>query len=73
MVSARPEAITPSLIQRKSAQASTPDIFSIIIWPTGIWETEFCGMETQNRIRRQEAENSLKSLPQTDRYDANAL
>ena len=73
MVSARPEAITPSLIQRKSAQASTPDIFSIIIWPTGIWETEFCGKQTQSRIRRQKAENPAKWLPQTGLSSANAL
>ena len=40
---------------------------------SGVWETEFRGMETQSRIRWQEAENPLKWPPQTGLSRANAL
>ena len=49
------------------------DAISNLAKQTGIWETEFCGMETPSRIRRQEAENPLKWLPQTGLGRANAL
>src|SRR5208337_4456536 len=41
--------------------------------PTGIWETEYCGMETRSPIRREEAESPAKWLPQTGPGRANAL